>query len=113
MLTQVNAMFVPPQLDELDATAFDPTTSAPEAIRALGLDGVDYVGAYVRAMPSALVHTVLAAIYAALNTQPRSTVTVAWSEASHYGVTVSEVSAPPPGERGAVTILLTGPLTPS
>jgi hypothetical protein len=110
MLADINVLFVPPKLDSLDPKAFIPGVSIPKAIEALGLQDSDYVRTFVEAMPTHIVDTMLGAIYSALSTDPRSTVTVAWMEASQYGVKVSEVAAATTKLRGAVTILLTAPL---
>ena len=112
MVSEINVLFAPPNLDTLEPKAFMPGRSADQAIKALGLQDVEYVRSYVEAMPTATVNAMLGAMFAALTDDPRSTVTVAWQEASHYAVTVSQTPAPPADERGAVTILLTGPLTP-
>jgi hypothetical protein len=112
MLTQVNVMFTPPQLDQLDPAAFGPGTATSDAIGALGLSGVAYVGDYVAAMPPAIIQTMMAAIYASLTSDPRSVVMLGWSEGTAYGVTVSQLPSPPAQPRAVTTIVLSGPLTP-
>jgi hypothetical protein len=112
MLTQVNVMFAPPQLDELDPEVFRPGASTANAVGALGLADVDYVGAYLAAMPASVIDTMLSAIYNALTSTPRATVQLGWTEGSRYGAQVSEVPPTANHPRGSVTIILTGPLTP-
>src|SRR5258708_7653191 len=112
MLTQVNVMFVPPQLDELDPAVFGPSMSTADAIGALGLGEVEYVGAYVAAMPPVVIRTMMAAIYAALTGDRGSTVRRGWTEGTPYGVTVSHLPSPPTQPGPAPTITLPGPLTP-
>ena len=112
MLVDVNAMFSQPALDMLDAGAFMPGLSTREAVNALNLGDAPYVSEYVSAMPNAIVSAMMGAIHSALTAEPRETVTVAYKEAPQFGVEVSSVSAPSAKARGAVTIVLTGPLTP-
>lgn len=112
MLVDVNAMFSPPELDTLDASAFLPGQSTLGAVDALRLGDAPFVKEYIAAMPTAIVNAMMGAIHAALTAEPRETVTVAYKEALTYGVEVSSISASAPPDRGAVTIVLTGPLSP-
>jgi hypothetical protein len=110
MLADINVLFVPPNLDIIDPQAFTPGLSVQQAIAALGLEGVAFVSEYVAAMPKPIIDGMMGAIHAALTHEPRSTVTVAWLEAAKHGLTVSQGPAAFDTGRGAVNILLTGPL---
>jgi hypothetical protein len=112
MVSEINVRFAASKVDELELGAFKPGLSTADAIKALGLEDVDYVGQYVRAMPKAIVDAMMGAICSALTSDPRSTVTVAWMESPKYGLQVSEAPAFAETGRGAVTMVLTGPLTP-
>lgn len=110
MLVDVNKLFVPPEIDQLDREAFKPGGSTADAIKALRLDEVEFVREYVAAMPTSIVDAVMGAIYSALGADPRSTVTVAWMEERKYGVNVSQGPPAFDSGRGAVHVLLTGPV---
>lgn len=112
MLVDINAMFSQPELDALDAQAFMPGQSTSAAVSALKLEDAPFVREYLAAMPNAIVNAMMGAIHGALIADPRETVTLAYEEAPTYGVAVSSIAAPTTQARGAVTIVLTGPLTP-
>src|SRR4029077_10866953 len=92
MLGQINTQFAPPKLDGLDLNAFAPGTPSVGTAAYMGITD-KFVTAYISQMPLAVIQSLRAATFAALDKAPRDIVTIAWTGGYDYLVSVSHQPA--------------------